>query len=69
MDIYYGFSGASACKSHSQYGFHNFPPVYNALIRGFRGTVVRAIREFGKCKGNDNMVINNSINPQRQRRM
>ena len=25
------------------YGFHNFPPVYNALIRGFRGTVVRAI--------------------------
>jgi hypothetical protein len=29
------------------------------------------IREFGKYKGNGNgnMVINNSINPQRQRRM
>jgi hypothetical protein len=31
----------------------------------------RANREFGKYKGNGNgnMVINNSINPQRQRRM
>ena len=27
------------------------------------------IGEFGKYKGNGNMVINNSINPQRQRRM